>query len=82
MEEDILSFNRLKYSIQKYNIKPNKNELHYPDKHDKQLTWVEYSLRKNNSTKKSLTTLYHYNICNINLNIEFPLFIFKVTIYM
>ena len=59
-----------KYNITIGDIKPNQKEIHYPVKHDKQLTCFECSFRKNYLTKKAPTILYHCNICNINLCID------------
>ena len=56
-----------KYNIIIGNIKSNKNEIHYPVKHDKQFSYVERSFRKNYTTKKGHTTLYHCNTYKIIL---------------
>ena len=50
--------------------------MHFPKKHDKQLTCYECSFQKNYRTKKNKSNmLYHCNSCNINLFIScFKLF--------
>ena len=60
-----------KYNKTIGNIKQNPKEIYYPVKHDKQLTCIKCSFRKNFITKKAPTTLYHCNICNINLCIDY-----------